>query len=261
MINQINVGVIGTGWCGGIRANACYASPLVDKLYIAEKNPDRLKELASKLEVEGSTNDWINLIQNPDIDTIIISAIQFSIKILVVNDEMLESEEILIPLEKFVNKLSEVIVRPHNLSGDLFKDFENSGVKPINFYNRGIPGFTGTRKEKIVTKKQLIISALLFPLTGSIPIDPIYKHISGYYKVLKKKRKLDVEFDIIENLIKFYGLDYFIETFDVSEDEVYEFVSGTYINYPLRETFNRNEHNKVMKYFEQNKLRVLNNIR
>ena len=194
-------------------------------------------------------------------DTIIISAIQFSIKILVVNDEMLESEEILIPLEKFVNKLSEVIVRPHNLSGDLFKDFENSGVKPINFYNRGIPGFTGTRKEKIVTKKQLIISALLFPLTGSIPIDPIYKHISGYYKVLKKKRKLDVEFDIIENLIKFYGLDYFIETFDVSEDEVYEFVSGTYINYPLRETFNRNEHNKVMKYFEQNKLRVLNNIR
>ena len=74
MINQINVGVIGTGWCGGIRANACYASPLVDKLYIAEKNSDRLKELASKLEVEGSTNDWINLIQNPDIDTIIISA-------------------------------------------------------------------------------------------------------------------------------------------------------------------------------------------
>ena len=74
MINQINVGVIGTGWCGGIRANACYASPLVDKLYIAEKKPDRLKELASKLEVEGSTNDWINLIQNPDIDTIIISA-------------------------------------------------------------------------------------------------------------------------------------------------------------------------------------------
>ena len=32
MINQINVGVIGTGWCGGIRANACAENPLVDKL-------------------------------------------------------------------------------------------------------------------------------------------------------------------------------------------------------------------------------------
>ena len=38
MINQINVGIIGTGWCGGIRANACAENPLVDKLYIAENN-------------------------------------------------------------------------------------------------------------------------------------------------------------------------------------------------------------------------------
>ena len=74
MINQINVGVIGTGWCGGIRANACFASPLVNKLFIAEKNLDRLKELSTKLKVEGSTNNWIELIENTQIDTIIISA-------------------------------------------------------------------------------------------------------------------------------------------------------------------------------------------
>ena len=74
MINQINVGVIGTGWCGGIRANACFASTLVNKLFIAEKNPERLKELSSKLEVESSTNNWMELIENTQIDTIIISA-------------------------------------------------------------------------------------------------------------------------------------------------------------------------------------------
>ena len=74
MINQINVGVIGTGWCGGIRANACFSSPLVNKLFIAEKNPERLKELSSKLELEGSTNNWMELIENTHIDTIIISA-------------------------------------------------------------------------------------------------------------------------------------------------------------------------------------------
>ena len=43
MINQINVGVIGTGWCGGIRANACHDNPLVNKLFIAETNTKRLK--------------------------------------------------------------------------------------------------------------------------------------------------------------------------------------------------------------------------
>ena len=74
MLKQINVGIIGTGWCGGIRANACDASPLVDKLYIAEQNPERLKELSSRLKLEGFTDDWLKLINNPDIDTIIISA-------------------------------------------------------------------------------------------------------------------------------------------------------------------------------------------
>jgi len=74
LINQINVGIIGTGWCGGIRANACSENPLVDKLYIAETNPKRLKELKENLEIEQGTENWKELIDNNDIDTIIISA-------------------------------------------------------------------------------------------------------------------------------------------------------------------------------------------
>ena len=52
-IKQINVGVIGTGWCGGIRANSCAGSPLVNELHIAETNPQRLKEV--KLETSPVT--------------------------------------------------------------------------------------------------------------------------------------------------------------------------------------------------------------
>ena len=74
MINQINVGVIGTGWCGGIRANACADNPLVDKLYIAESNKERLQELKKSLKLESSTDNWNELIDNKNIDTIIISA-------------------------------------------------------------------------------------------------------------------------------------------------------------------------------------------
>ena len=74
MINQINVGIIGTGWCGGIRANACSENPLVDKLYIAETNTKRLLELKETLEIEQATENWKELITNKDIDTIIISA-------------------------------------------------------------------------------------------------------------------------------------------------------------------------------------------
>ena len=39
-INQINVGVVGVGWVGGIRATAVKKNPIVDKLYIAEIDED-----------------------------------------------------------------------------------------------------------------------------------------------------------------------------------------------------------------------------
>jgi len=39
-MQAINIGIIGTGWCCGIRAEACAASSLVDQLHIAEINPD-----------------------------------------------------------------------------------------------------------------------------------------------------------------------------------------------------------------------------
>ena len=70
MINQINVGVIGTGWCGGIRANACADNPLVDKLYIAETNSNRLKELKNSLNIEMATENWQELVNNKNIGEI-----------------------------------------------------------------------------------------------------------------------------------------------------------------------------------------------
>jgi predicted dehydrogenase len=45
-MKQINVGIIGTGWCGGIRAVASAASPWVGELHIAEIREERLKEVA-----------------------------------------------------------------------------------------------------------------------------------------------------------------------------------------------------------------------
>ncbi|MBT3552688.1 MAG: gfo/Idh/MocA family oxidoreductase, partial [Rhodospirillaceae bacterium] len=47
-MKQINVGIIGTGWCGGIRANTCARYPSVGELHIAETNPERLAEVAGE---------------------------------------------------------------------------------------------------------------------------------------------------------------------------------------------------------------------
>ena len=49
-MKNISVGVIGTGWCGGIRANTCATNPLVENLHLAEINPERLDEVAGETQ-------------------------------------------------------------------------------------------------------------------------------------------------------------------------------------------------------------------
>ncbi len=72
-MKQINVGIIGTGWCGGIRANTCVASPLVKDLHIAENKPERLAEVKELTNPVSAVADYTKLLQNDDIDAFFIS--------------------------------------------------------------------------------------------------------------------------------------------------------------------------------------------
>jgi predicted dehydrogenase len=72
-MKKVNVGIIGTGWCGGIRAVACAASPWVNELHIAEINEARLKEVAGMTRPVTATADYRRLIANTSIDAMIVS--------------------------------------------------------------------------------------------------------------------------------------------------------------------------------------------
>ncbi len=72
-MKKINVAVIGTGWCGGIRAIACAASPWVDELHIAEIDEDRLKEIAGLTKPVTATSDYRVLLEDESIDAVMIS--------------------------------------------------------------------------------------------------------------------------------------------------------------------------------------------
>jgi predicted dehydrogenase len=73
-MNELTVGVIGTGWCGGIRAVAAANSALVGALHIAEVNPDRLAEVTAMTNPVTATAVWEDLVADPDIQALIISA-------------------------------------------------------------------------------------------------------------------------------------------------------------------------------------------
>lgn len=72
-MRQVEVAVIGTGWCGGIRALSLAQSALVDKLHICEIRPDRLAEVKAMTNAATATTDYRDILANPAIEVVYIS--------------------------------------------------------------------------------------------------------------------------------------------------------------------------------------------
>jgi scyllo-inositol 2-dehydrogenase (NAD+) len=69
----LDVAVVGTGWCGGIRAQALAGHALVKSLHLAEVREDRLNELNQELKPATATADYRELLRK-EIDAVYISA-------------------------------------------------------------------------------------------------------------------------------------------------------------------------------------------
>ena len=65
-MKQVEAAVIGTGWCGGIRAETLSRSALVDKLHICEIRPDRLAEVKALTKPATATLDYQDIIKNDE---------------------------------------------------------------------------------------------------------------------------------------------------------------------------------------------------
>lgn len=193
-------------------------------------------------------------------ETLIFSGVQFKSKSLLIEASLFDAAEIVVYLDAFVNKLDEVVVKSNELSGDLSSDLANANIKrPLNFYDLGIPGFKGEPKEKIVSAKSLILSTLLLPISGGVSIDAVYKHLSGYYKSLKKKRTMEADFKVIYAIIEFYGLYFFVENYNLAEEEVYGFVTGCFENSTIEENFKIQRHQQVIAAFDAYAKRINEN--
>jgi scyllo-inositol 2-dehydrogenase (NAD+) len=71
-VKPLSVAVVGTGWCGGIRAEALAGHPLVSELHVAEIRPERLAEISKKAGAKAATADYRELLDK--VDAVYISA-------------------------------------------------------------------------------------------------------------------------------------------------------------------------------------------
>lgn len=153
------------------------ASEEVDGIHIINKT-------ASRFSISSSNGDFI--IPAKLNDTILFSGISYEPKEIVVTKFIISSKQMPVYLEVLVNALDEVVVGKV-LTGDLSSDIINADLKrDINFYDLGIPGYTG----KLPTQSE----RRLYEATsggGLIPIIPIINAISGRTKRLKAFVKLE----------------------------------------------------------------------
>ena len=73
IMKQINVGIIGTGWCGGIRANSCAGYPSVAELHIAETDAKRRAEVQEQTGAASAVADYQLLLKDDSIDGRIVA--------------------------------------------------------------------------------------------------------------------------------------------------------------------------------------------
>ncbi len=151
-------------------------------------------------------------------DTLSFSSIQYKPQELIISEQILESGVVVVTLETQVNELDEVIVGKV-LTGDLLHDVKNTeGKAPINFYDLGIPGYTG----KLATQSERRLHEATTG-GGILPLNPIINAITGRTKMLKEhiliekkntlmqsiKSRLSKDFFHLNPLLQDYRMDYF----------------------------------------------------
>lgn len=73
-MKEVEAAIIGTGWCGGIRAETCAAYPAVSAVHVAEIRPERLAEIAKATKSKTATADYRELLRNRAIDVVFVCA-------------------------------------------------------------------------------------------------------------------------------------------------------------------------------------------
>src|SRR5579864_6568521 len=117
-MTRINVGIIGTGWCGGIRAEVCAASPYVGGLHLAEIKEARLKEVAEKTNPASTTMEYRTLLENQSIDAIIISATPETTHYPMAKESLMASKHVFLekPIALELSEADELIDLAHSKS-------------------------------------------------------------------------------------------------------------------------------------------------
>ncbi|MDO6760314.1 hypothetical protein Q4566_08905 [Tamlana sp. 2_MG-2023] len=147
-------------------------------------------------------------------DTLMFSSIQHKPQEQVVSEVIFKNKIIVIHLESEINELEEVVLGKV-LTGNLMSDISNTtGEVPINFYDVGIPGYTG----KPATKSERLLDAS----RGGLKPVTLINAISGHTRELKAHVEMERKSELLRK-VKLRFSETFFELYNLPEDKRNDF--------------------------------------
>lgn len=156
-------------------------------------------------------------------DTLQFSSILHGVKDIKVSQGTIISKTILVNLDEQVNQLDQVVVGKV-LTGNLISDIENAKKdRPINFYDVGIPGYTGkiaTQSERRLSEASSLNPSIGFG--GSVGFTPLINAITGRTKMLKQRVELENRDQLMRHIKSKLAADFLLSN-PLENDEVNDF--------------------------------------
>ncbi len=187
-------------------------------------------------------------------DTLLVSSITYIPQRVIVSEIAYNQEKLTITLQEIVNELTEVKIG-NQLTGNINTDLQNIKTeKVLQFDDVGIPGFKGKPAEKIVP----VVPSI--GLVTAVDVEALYKHISGYYKVLRTQRKWESQNQTVSAIIDLYGASFFNEAYKIPENRLYDFILFCLETETMEQDFKKENYSRVMATLEKKAPEYINRI-
>jgi len=163
-----------------------------------------LNKTASKYTISNEDGSFIILAKASD--TLFISGLKYQVREFIITQTIIDLGSFSIQLVEKINELDEVVVGKI-LTGSLQSDLENSDAKTeINFYDLGIPGYTG---KPLTQNERKLHDADAGPIGyigfgAGVNLHKLLNKISGRTKKLKEIVALDDKERCIKRLRRDY---------------------------------------------------------
>ncbi|MRI00486.1 hypothetical protein GH721_08045 [Kriegella sp. EG-1] len=179
-------------------------------------------------------------------DTLVISAVQFKRKEIIVTLALLEQEIVQIQMEDALTELAEVVVRPYNLSGDLSRDAANLNTgRVITASTLNLPN----AYVKLPSKAEReLFAATANPIMS---VDPLINAITGRTKMLKKRVQRNSVYSRTQRVRAFYVDSLFRTDLKIPEEQIDAFMYFCEVDVSFQTIVDTHDHLKIWEYLRK----------